>query len=66
MTLELEARPVAAAAYTPMDRAALTAECLGCIITGRPFPDAVRAPMYDLARPASVEDGIARILGRPH
>lgn len=39
-----------------------TAECLGCIITGRPFPAHLRPAAFVGASPATVEAGIARIL----
>ena len=39
-----------------------TAECLGCIISGRPFPAHLRPAAFVGASPTTVEAGIARIL----
>ena len=56
-------RPAAAATYTPAsDLDAVLAEAIGCIITGRPLPEFLRAPALESVRPASVEEGVRRIL----
>ena len=41
------------------------AEAIGCIITGRPLPAYLRPQPLMIARPSSVEEGIARILAKP-
>jgi hypothetical protein len=41
------------------------AEAIGCIITGRPLPVYLRPQEPMIARPSSVEEGIARILAKP-
>ena len=41
------------------------AEAIGCIITGRPLPAHLRPEPFAASRPASVEEGIARILAKP-
>lgn len=41
------------------------AEAIGCIITGRPLPEHLRPAPFVAARPATVEEGIARILSQP-
>ena len=41
------------------------AEAIGCIITGRPLPAYLQPQPFVVARPASVEEGIARILAKP-
>lgn len=49
--------------YVPMATAAeQIAEAIGCIITGRPLPAHLRPAPVAVARPATVSDGIARIL----
>lgn len=40
------------------------AEAIGCIITGRPLPAHLRPQPFVPARPATVSEGIARILGQ--
>ena len=53
----------AAATYTPDSNVdAVLAEAIGCIITGRPLPEFLRAPAVESVRPASVEEGMRRIL----
>ena len=46
----------------PADRQALIAEAIGCIITGRPLPAHLAPQPVAIARPATVAEGIARIL----
>ncbi|MFL5577798.1 MAG: hypothetical protein ACJ79S_17725 [Gemmatimonadaceae bacterium] len=61
-----ESRGETAIAPTPSaGRAEVLAEALGCIITGRPLPESVRAPSYEAVRPATVEVGIAWIIAGP-
>ena len=38
------------------------AEAIGCIITGRPLPAHLRPAPVAVSRPATVSEGIARIL----
>jgi hypothetical protein len=58
--------PRRAAIYTaPATREATLAEAIGYILSGRPFPESLRAPSYAMARPLSVSEGIGRILGDP-
>jgi hypothetical protein len=64
-TLLETSRDIAAAYTRPATREAMVAEAIGCIITGRVFPDYLRAPSRELDRPASVEAGIGRILAGP-
>jgi hypothetical protein len=45
--------------------AEILADALGRIITGRPLPEALRPTTYAGARPASVQDGLARIVAAP-
>jgi hypothetical protein len=53
----------ATASYTrPTTREEIVAEAIGCIISGRPLPEYLRAPTLYRARPATVEEGCARIL----
>jgi hypothetical protein len=40
----------------------LVAECVGCIISGRPLPERVRPPATVGATPATAAAGVARIL----
>jgi hypothetical protein len=40
------------------------AEAIGCIITGRPLPAHLRPQPFVASRPASVNEGIAGILGQ--
>ena len=52
--------------YVPRPTAAEEiAEAIGCIITGRPLPAHLRPQPFVTSRPASVSDGIARILSQP-
>ena len=63
MSTATESRSPAAPSYTPhRERAALLADALGCIISGRSLPEILRAPSLDPGRPTSVEDAIRRIL----
>jgi hypothetical protein len=41
------------------------AEAIGCIISGRPLPEYLRPQPLVAMRPATVEEGIARILAKP-
>ena len=41
------------------------AEAIGCIISGRPLPEYLRPQALMVARPTTVEEGIARILAKP-
>jgi len=54
-------------AFTPpADPQLLVAEYLACILNGRPYPNAAhRAAEAPRACPATVEEGIARILRGP-
>ena len=57
---------VATAYAPPASKQQLIAEAIGCIISGRPYPEHLRATTYVAARPATVEAGIREILrGRP-
>ena len=50
--------------YVPTTSAAeQIAEAIGAIITGRPLPAHLRPSPVGIAKPASVSEGIARILG---
>ena len=52
--------------YVPGPTAAeQIAEAIGCIITGRPLPAYLQPQAFVVARPSSVEEGIARILAKP-
>ena len=46
----------------PATRAEILAEAIGRIITGRPLPEYLQAPQLQLARPATTEEGVRRIL----
>jgi hypothetical protein len=49
--------------YVPAASAAeQVAEAIGCIITGRPLPAHLSAAPVPVARPATVSEGISRIL----
>ena len=55
------------ASYTPGRtsaevRQALLADGFACILEGRPFPPHLAAPRVAIPRPATCEEGIARIL----
>ena len=66
MSNELATSRDTAFAYTrPATRDEMVAEAIGCIITGRAFPEYLRAPSHEPARPASVAAGITRILAGP-
>lgn len=41
------------------------AEAIGCILEGRPLPEHLRPQPFTASRPATVEEGIARILAKP-
>lgn len=41
------------------------AEAIGCIITGRPLPAHLRPEPFVTTRPATVAEGVARILAKP-
>jgi hypothetical protein len=63
MTTASQTTRPAAATYTPATQIdAVLAEAIGCIITGRPLPEFLRAPAAESVRPASVEEGVRRIL----
>ena len=42
---------------------ALITEAISCIIAGRAFPEHLRPRAFSAPRPATVQEGIARILG---
>ena len=66
MQTTVETRRETASSYTPLaDRDALLAEALACCIGGRALPETLRAPAHEIARPASTEAGIQRILAGP-
>jgi hypothetical protein len=51
----------------PASKADLLAEGLGCIISGRPFPEYLQPPAPSTLRaaPTTVQEGIGRILAGP-
>ena len=52
--------------YTPpTSRQAQIEEALGCIICGRPFPAHLAPPAQPVGAPATVAEGLARILSGP-
>jgi hypothetical protein len=54
-----------AISYTPStgrDRQALIAECISSILAGRPLPEGLRPHATPVSRPATVAEGIRRIL----
>ena len=60
------APPAAPPAVRPAATAsshALIAEAIDCIIHGRAFPEHLRPRAFAPPRPATVQEGIARILG---
>jgi hypothetical protein len=64
MHASIDTRAATAARYTPgAERATVLADALGCIISGRPLPESLRAPSPACARPDTVEEGIRRIVG---
>jgi len=66
MSTESSTRPEIANAYTlPATRETLLAEAFSCILNGRPFPEALRAPTVVRPRPASCAEGLARVLADP-
>jgi len=66
MSTEQSTRPAIANAYTrPATRETLLAEAFSCILNGRPFPDALRAPTVARPGPASCAEGLARTMGEP-
>ena len=56
------APPAAPPAATPSSQA-LIAEAIDCIVHGRAFPEHLRPCAFSAPRPATVQEGIARILG---
>ncbi len=59
-------RTSSATSYTqPSTKAEILADALGRIITGRPLPESLRPTMYAPSAPASVADGIGRIINAP-
>ena len=54
---------VGGTAYAPPVHHAALAECLACVLAGEPLPEAFRPPAPSIARPATVREGIERILG---
>jgi hypothetical protein len=55
-----------ALAYVPgPSTAEQIAEAIGCIVTGRPLPAYLQPQPLMIARPSTVEEGIARILAKP-
>jgi hypothetical protein len=66
MSTEQSTRPEIATAYTrPAARETLLAEAFSCILNGRPFPEALRAPSVVRPCPASCAEGLARTMGDP-
>jgi hypothetical protein len=64
MTDQTNHAALAPTEYLPTsDRAALLAEALTCIITGRPLPEAVRPAPFTMTAVGSVQEGIGRIVG---
>ena len=60
---DLIARAAAPTVYAPSPaKAELLADALNCIISGRPFPDGLCPPAAAPSAPATVRDGISRIL----
>ena len=55
-------RAAAAAFAPPSSKADILAYAFGCIISGRPLPEGLQPPAEMVPLPASVEEGIARIL----
>lgn len=55
--------PVSTSYAAPIDRAALNADCLERIISGRPLPDGLAARVVTMPCPPSTEAGLARIAG---
>ena len=49
----------------PPTKAELIAEGIGAILAGRPYPEHLRPAEQQLSRPATVQDGIARIIDPP-
>ena len=47
---------------TTQDRQGLIAECISSILAGRPLPEAFRPYEAPVTRPATVAEGIRRIL----
>ena len=63
MTNQTNPAALAPTEYLPTsDRAELLAEALGCIITGRPLPEAVRPAPFTAVAVGSVQEGIGRIV----
>ena len=53
------------ATYLPPTRDELLADGLRCIVAGHPLPEALRPAPFALPTPATVEEGITRILAGP-
>jgi len=51
-----------AAGYAPPVRPVLLAEALGRILAGQPLPEELRPAVTAVSRPASVREGIERML----
>ena len=63
MSTATETRREPATTYAPpATRDEILADALGRIITGRPLPESLRAPQVRLTRPATVEEGVLRML----
>jgi hypothetical protein len=66
MQRSLDTRRESTSSYSPLaDRQVLLAEALLCCISGRALPETLRRPAREVARPASTEAGIQRILAGP-
>jgi hypothetical protein len=64
MTLQTTRRD--AASYTPAPgRQALIEEAIGCILSGRAFPAHLAPAPIPTHAPATVAEGLARIVGGP-
>ena len=70
MSIHTTPRPPAAPSYEPPaartsaapSSQALIAEAIGCIVHGRPLPEPLRPRPFSAPRPATVQEGITRIL----
>ena len=63
-TMQTTRREAASYTRTP-SRQALIEEAIGCIITGRAFPAHLAPVAQPIHAPATVAEGIARILSGP-
>lgn len=64
MNASPDTRAATPARYTPgPERAAVLADALGRIITGRPLPESLRPPELPCVQAATVEDGLRRTIG---